>query len=392
MLTEQGFQRKRFDDLIAEAEDKAKEVYGEKVNTSERSFLGILLRIHAWFMAKIWGVAEDVYNSGYVSMATGNNIDRLGPYVGITRILDQPAAGSVIITGTPGHTEDAGFRVATETGIIYETLDSFTVGTDGTVSVKIEAIEPGQAGNVAAGMVSVIVNPNPDVTAVTNPDRITGGREKETDAEFRSRYELSVAGGGSASVDAIRGALLRLEKVRAAAVIENNTMETDAAGRPPKSFQAYVLGGDDQEVAETIFSKQSGGIESYGDISIEVLDLGGYPHTVKFSHAEEVPIHVNVVVTKNDRYPTGGDDQIKNAIIRYIGGEDAAGSYYNGLSMGGAVVFTRLISAVYSVDGVEDVVVTVGKSSDNMLSQNVDIAPYQVAQTTADYIEVTNHV
>lgn len=392
MLTEQGFQRKRFDDLIAEAEDKAKEVYGEKVNTTERSFLGILLRIHAWFMAKIWGVAEDVYNSGYVSMATGNNLDRLGPYVGITRILDQYAAGSVTITGTPGHTEDAGFRVATETGIIYETLDSFTVGIDGTVSVKIEAIEPGQAGNVAAGMVNVIVNPNPDVTAVTNPDRITGGREKETDAEFRSRYELSVAGGGSASVDAIRGALLRLEKVRAAAVIENNTMETDAAGRPPKSFQAYVLGGDDQEVAETIFSKQSGGIESYGDISVEVLDLGGYPHTVKFSHAEEVPIHVNVVVTKNDRYPSGGDDLIKNAIIRYIGGEDAAGSYYNGLSMGGGVVFTRLISAVYSVDGVEDVVVTVGKSSDNMLSQNVDIAPYQVAQTTADYIEVTSHV
>lgn len=392
MLTEQGFQRKRFDDLIAEAEDKAKEVYGEKVNTSERSFLGILLRIHAWFMAKIWGVAEDVYNSGYVSMATGNNLDRLGPYVGITRILDQYAAGSVTITGTPWHTEDAGFRVATETGIIYETLDSFTVGTDGTVSVRIEAIEPGQAGNVAAGMVNVIVNPNPDVTAVTNPDRITGGREKETDAEFRSRYELSVAGGGSASVDAIRGALLRLEKVRAAAVIENNTMETDAAGRPPKSFQAYVLGGDDQEVAETIFSKQSGGIESYGDISKEVLDLGGYPHTVKFSHAEEVPIHVSVVVTKNDRYPSDGDDQIKNAIIRYIGGEDAAGSYYNGLSMGGAVVFTRLISAVYSVDGVEDVAVTVGKSSDNMLAQNVDIAPYQVAQTTADYIEVTSHV
>ncbi|OXL83189.1 hypothetical protein BCV73_08930 [Paenibacillus sp. SSG-1] len=392
MLTEQGFQRKRFDDLIAEAEDKAKEVYGEKVNTSERSFLGILLRIHAWFMAKIWGVAEDVYNSGYVSMATGNNLDRLGPYVGITRILDQYASGSVTITGTPGHTEDAGFRVSTETEIIYETLDSFTVGTDGTVSVKIEAIEPGQAGNVAAGMVTVIVNPNPDVTGVTNPDRITGGREKETDAEFRSRYELSVAGGGSASVDAIRGALLRLEKVRAAAVIENNTMETDAEGRPPKSFQAYVLGGDDQEVAETIFSKQSGGIESYGDISVEVLDLGGYPHTVKFSHAEEVPIHVNVVVTKNDRYPSDGDEQIKNAIIRYIGGEDAAGSYYNGLSMGGAVVFTRLISAVYSVDGVEDVAVTVGKSTDNMLSQNVDIAPYQVAQTTADYIEVTSHV
>ncbi|MGN7359450.1 baseplate J/gp47 family protein [Paenibacillus sp. SAF-054] len=392
MLTEKGFQRKRFEDLFAEAEDKAKEVFGEKVNTSERSFLGILLRLFAWFMAKLWGLAEDVYNSGYIPTATGNNLDRLGPNVGITRVLDQYAAGYVILTGTPAHTETAGFRVGTETGIIYEALEDFTFGPDGKASVKVEALEPGQSGNIAAGMITVIVNPNPDVTAVTNPERITGGREKETDPEFRSRYELSVAGGGSASVDAIRGALLRLDKVRAAAVIENNTMQPDTDGRPPKSIQVYVLGGDDQEVAETIFTKQSGGIETYGDISKEVLDLGGYPHIIKFSHAEEVPIFANIEVIKNDRYPANGDELIRNAIIRYIGGEDAAGSYYNGLSMGGSVVYTRLISAVYSVDGVEDVALTVGSSVETMLGQNVQIAPYQVAQTTAGHIEVLSHV
>lgn len=392
MLTEKGFQRRRFDDLFSEAEDKAREVYGEQINTSERSFLGIMLRIFAWFLAKIWAVAEDVYNSAYIPTATGNNLDRLGPYVGITRVLDQYASGVVKISGTPGHSEAAGFRVGTESGIQYETLEDFTIGPDGMVLVKVEAIEPGQSGNVAAGLVNVVVNPNPDVTAVTNPERITGGREKETDPEFRSRFELSVAGGGSASLDAIRGALLRLEKVRAAAVIDNKTMEVDAAGRPPKSIQVYVLGGDDQEVAETIFAKQSGGIETYGDISKEVLDLGGYPHTIKFSRAEEVPIYVRVEVNKNDRYPADGDDLIRNAIIRYIGGEDAAGSYYNGLSMGAPVVFTRLISAVYSVDGVEDVALTVGSSSQNMQSQNVEIAPYQVAQTTAGHIEVSSHV
>nr|WP_280521524.1 baseplate J/gp47 family protein [Paenibacillus mangrovi] len=391
-MTEKGFQRKRFDDLFAEAEDKAKEVFGEKVNTSERSFFGILLRIFVWFMAKLWAVAEDVYNSAYIPTAAGNNLDRLGPNVGITRILDQYAAGVVKIIGTPGHTEAAGFRVATKSGVQYETFEDFTIEADGMVLVKIEAIEPGQSGNVAAGLINIIVNPNPDVTAVSNPDRITGGREKETDPEFRSRFELSVAGGGSASLDAIRGALLRLDKVRAAAVIENNTMVVDVAGRPPKSIQVYVLGGDDQEVAETIFAKQSGGIETYGDVSKEVLDLGGYPHTIKFSHAEEVPIYVHVEVTKNDRYPVDGDDLIRNAIIRYIGGEDAAGSYYNGLSMGAPVVFTRLISAVYLVDGVEDVAFTVGSSAQDMQSQNVEIAPYQVAQTTADHIEVSSHV
>ncbi|MNT95140.1 hypothetical protein D3C72_2369680 [compost metagenome] len=75
-----------------------------------------------------------------------------------------------------------------------------------------------------------------------------------------------------------------------------------------------------------------------------------------------------------------------------MGGEDAAGSYYNGLSMGASVVFTRLISAVYSVDGVEDVTLTVGKNSGSLNSANVQIQPFQVAQTKATDIEVTSHV
>ncbi|MNV89201.1 hypothetical protein D3C71_1834750 [compost metagenome] len=59
--------------------------------------------------------------------------------------------------------------------------------------------------------------------------------------------------------------------------------------------------------------------------------------------------------------------------------------------MGAVVVFTRLISAVYSVDGVEDVELTVGTGS-SMGSQNVAIAQYQVAQTKAADIAVSSHV
>jgi len=390
VLDRTGFKRRRFQDLYDEIEDKAKEAFGENINTSERSPLGIILRLFAWFLAMIWGVAEDVYNSAYKNTAGGNNLDRLGPYSGVTRILEQWATGSVIISGTPGRTEEAGFQVATKTGVYFETIDPFTIGTNGTATVKIEALAPGSQGNVAAGSITIIVNPNPDITAVTNPERTQGGREKETDAEFRDRMDQAVAGGGAASLDALRGALLRLENVRAAAVIENNTIQTDSAGRPPKSYQAYVLGGDDQTIAKTIFDKGAAGIESYGDISVEVTDLGGYPHIVKFSRAEEVALKIQVDVTKNDSYPADGDDLIRSALVRYVGGEDG-GSYYNGLNMGAPVVYTRLISAVYSVTGVEDVVIRVGTGG-TMGTENVHIEPFQVAQVKAEDIEVTSHV
>lgn len=391
MLDSTGFKRLRYADLLAQMEDKAKEAFGDTVNTSVRSPLGIILRIFAFFLATIWTTAEDVYNSGYIPTATGNNLDRLGPQVGITRTLAQWAKGELMITGTAGYIVPAGFRAATSSGVAFETLaDVNLIGGSGTVA--IEALESGAGGNWDTGMITVVVNPVPDVTSVTNTAPTTGGREKETDAEFRNRFDQSVAGGGAASVDALRGALLRLPAVRAATVIENTTMTMDSAGRPPKSFEAYVLGGEEQEIAEIIFATKSGGVEAHGSISKQVEDLGGLAHTVKFSRAAEVGISVSVRVTKNDQYPADGDEQVRAAIIRYIGGTDSAGSYYNGLSMGGPVVFTRLISAVYSVEGVEDVELSVGKTSGSLGGGNVVIQPYEVAQTTAATIEVSSHV
>ncbi|AIQ61864.1 hypothetical protein PSTEL_00700 [Paenibacillus stellifer] len=391
MLDSTGFKRMRYDDLFAEMEDKAKQDYGDDTNTSKESPLGIILRDFAWFLSIIWSTAEDVYNSGYIGTATGNNLDRLGPQVGISRVLAQWATGAVTLTGTAGYTVSAGFRVATESGLTYQTVaDVVLAGGSGTVA--IEALESGAGSNVAAGAITVIVNPNPDVTAVTNAAPVTGGREKETDAEFRSRFELSTAGGGAASVDALRSALLRLTGVRAATVIENTSLTTDSTGRPGKSFEAYVLGGDDQTIADTIFATKSAGVEAHGDITITVDDLAGEPHTVKFSRAAEVAIRITVDVTKGDEYPADGDAQVQSALIRYVGGSDAAGAYYNGLNMGADVIYTKLISAVYSVAGVEDVTLTVGKVAGILGSANVDIEPYEVAQAVAANVGVTSHV
>lgn len=109
-----------------------------------------------------------------------------------------------------------------------------------------------------------------------------------------------------------------------------------------------------------------------------------------FSRADEVQIQVQVDVTRNSSYPANGDELIRNEIIRYIGGE-YGGAYYNGLTMGADVIYTRLISAVYSVEGVEDVQVLAGAGG-NLEAANVEIARYQVAQTSEDLVEVSSHV
>ncbi|KAF6585006.1 baseplate J/gp47 family protein [Paenibacillus sp. EKM211P] len=391
MLDEKGFKRKRFDDLIDEMEDKSKEAYGDRINTSALSPLGIFLRIVAWFLAILYALAEKVYYSGYVNTAEGVSLDRLGPHVGVSRILAQYAVGNVTLTGTPGYTVAAGFLVSTDTDIQYETTSDATFPASGSMTVPVEAMEAGLSGNTPEGTVTIIVNPVPEVTAVNNPAAILGGRDKETDPEFRDKFSLSVAGGGSATGDAIRGAVLRVTGVRAAAVIINNKITPDAAGRPAKSYQVYALGGSDTDIANAILSVGAAGIESYGDISMQVKDLSGNLQPIKFSRAVVVPVHIKIQVYKSTSYPSDGDDQVKSKLVRFIGGADLDGTVYAGLSMGEDVVMMRLAAAAYSIVGVEDVVIELSTNGTSYGPHNLVVDVQQVAQTAANWIEVTHH-
>lgn len=49
LLNETGFQRQTYSELLDGMEDKAKELFGEDINTSSKTPLGIILRIFAWF-------------------------------------------------------------------------------------------------------------------------------------------------------------------------------------------------------------------------------------------------------------------------------------------------------------------------------------------------------
>jgi len=386
-LDSTGFKRKRFAELVLEMEEKAKEAFGAQINTSERSPIGIILRLYAWFLSLSWQNAEDVYNSGYINTATRASLSRLGPYVGIQRIQAMRATGSVTFTGTSGYTVPAGFRIATSSGVLFEIADDVTLAS-GTGDAPIRAVTAGRSGNVAAGQITIIVNPTPSVTAVTNAAETGGGREVETDTEFRDRFRLSVAGGGAATLDSIRGALLRVSGVRAATVIENYTSTADGDGRPPKSFEAYVLGGEPSDIGQTILAVKAAGIQPWGSESVIVQDDGGFGHEMKFSYADEVTAHIRMTVSTDVRFPADGAAQLTSAVIRYVGGEDADGSVYVGLNMGEGVVISRLISAAYSVEGIVDVAIELSTDGTTWGTSNLSIAANEVAQTAHGVITV----
>lgn len=186
-MDEQGFKRQRYAEILDDVVDKAKEVYGQELDTSEKSPMGMILRLFSWHLGKADERLEDVYNSASINASTGANLYRLGGNDGLSVYSEEYASGYITVTGTPGYELLSGFLVATASGIRFETTEAVKLSSAGTGTVEIMAVEMGAAGNVPAGAITVVVNPNPDVVSVTNAQQTQDGRDRETDAAFRER-------------------------------------------------------------------------------------------------------------------------------------------------------------------------------------------------------------
>lgn len=386
-LSDKGFKRKRYRDIIDGMEGRAREFFGENINLSERSPLGLLLRVIAWSISMLWQATEAVYNAAFVDTAEGNNLDKVALYIGITRMAAIRATGKVKFTGDDGTAIEEGFLIETEDGVQFVTTEEVEIEA-GEATADIIADEPGVDGNVPADTITEIVNPVEGLDSVTNEEETEGGRNKETDAELRERYLDSVAKGGASTIDSIRASLLDIDDVRAALVIENNTMDT-VEGRPPKSFESYVLGGDPGDVANTILQTKAAGIQAYGTESEIVEDEAGQQHTIGFTYANEVNIEINVTKTTNEEYPEDGDERLVTEIVKYIGGVDEDGSVYAGLSMGQAVIYTQIIKACYRVPGLDDVDITINKVGEAAGTDNISIELAEVAETDYEKVSVS---
>lgn len=383
-LGPKGFKRKQYTDIITDMESRARQLFGEDVNLSERSPLGLFLRTIAWFTGVIWQLAEKVYNSGYIDTAEGNQLDNVVKYAIISRRAAESATGEITITGAESTVIPSGFLVATRDGVVFETTEQVQIGETGQTTTIIKAQTPGVEGNTPAGTITEIVTPIAGVDSVVNNKATAGGRAVETDEELRKRYYQSQ------SKVSVRAALLRLPGVRSANVIQNTSLETDADGRPGKSIECYVLGGQPGEIAQAILDNKAGGIEAHGQVTVVATDEAGNEYEIGYTPAQEVDVWVNITVSKDARYPIDGDKQVQTQVIRYIGGVDADDVLNLGLSMGDSVILSKLVAEIYRIPGINDVIVELSTNGDTFTSANIELQKFEVAVTSPDKVVVNS--
>lgn len=288
---------------------------------------------------------------GHCDFVTGNVSDGL-------RVYDT-SGGLVGITGTMP--DD--FKIyAAEEG-------SFTCTEEGEQTCEI-------------GELDTIQNPVDGWDKVYNFATGIPGTNTESDNQFRVRREASAKSIKSTGTDpSIAAHLLNeVEGVTSASVRSNRKMTEDAEGRPPKSFETFVAGGRDEDVAMVIFKNQPSGIESYGNTSVTITDENLDEQIIKFSRPVEKYLWIKVTYTLYNEEVFPGKESLKSSILDW-----AAEEY----KIGRDVIAERIYSALYPpyIEGVGKATVQIAVTSTPTGTPSYNTNPVSIGWS--EYASVT---
>jgi hypothetical protein len=255
------------------------------------------------------------------------------------------------ITGVTAH--DAGGKVRIETD---------TQGTGSSIQIT------GGTANTAIGFsTSTVAGMNPADTVL--------GTNVESDSDFRLRRTELLGATGTATVEAIRAAVLGVENVQSAFVFENVSLVTDGDGIPGKAFEVVLFDDNiavDADIAETIFLSKAAGILAHGtEGPFIVQDSQGFTHSIDFTRSTENDIIVAITVSVDANY--AGDDALKSAIVTK--GDQQ--------SIGQDVVYEEIKSSAFDVNGVRDITAfTLDGGTSNIIIGKREIATFDTADVT----------
>ena len=205
------------------------------------------------------------------------------------------------------------------------TISGYTVSVDSTnVLLKIEDQTAARSGvlvlsdNLTTASVTVIADfatndygryifPNGTiteiVTVITGFDSVenlilpTYGRLQETDVELRHSYLAKSAIRSTRMIDSICSQLIdNVANVESATGYENDTDDTDSEGRPPHSVEIVVDGGDENEIATVILDKKAAGIQTFGDVTVNVATEYGDTVPISFNRPEYVYVWMKITL------------------------------------------------------------------------------------------------
>jgi len=203
----------------------------------------------------------------------------------------------------------------------------------GSVTVPVQALTAGSAGNAAPGAVSQIVSAIPGIDTVTNASAFEGGADAELDADYRTRFWAYLASLSKATKAAILYAITSVQPGAIGVLTENYAY---SGAYQPGYFYAVVDDGSGSPPSSFLNAEGS---------AIEAVR----PFTVTYGvfGPSGLTANISLIITAAAGYdPTALVATVQAAILAYIAS----------LGLGATLPYTRLAQVAYDASpGVSNV-------------------------------------
>ena len=232
------------------------------------------------------------------------------------------------------------------------------------------------------------VNPQPNklVAKITSEieGKFTGGSDRESDSELKSRYFSSLSRGGSARPASIEAELYQTDSVKHVNILENNkAIDLRPNGLPPNSIEVVVWGGSNNEILKALLRSRPAGVNTYGNIIGTIKGEFGQTHQFQFSRASEIDVYVDIDVVTDRTFPAKGGEKIKNICAQHIGGEDLNGVFHSGaIGVGETVYQSGLETKLHGeISGVKSIEAKLGREQDNIVDDDLSLEDRETSIT-----------
>jgi hypothetical protein len=139
------------------------------------------------------------------------------------------------------------------------------------------------------------------VVSVNNPNSSTiKGSAEEIDVQLRIRRNKSLSIGGRGYMQTLYLGLSNISNVSFWKIYENITNITDDDGIDTHGIWVIIEGGNDDEIADVIYSYRPLDIPMKGSVSYDITQINGSKFQIKFDRTDTQPLYISLTLTSSE--------------------------------------------------------------------------------------------
>ncbi|RFD18690.1 hypothetical protein DY926_15030 [Komagataeibacter melaceti] len=324
--------------MVAAAQGACPSLLDLNVGSPGRAMLEAVAGLALWFQF----IALQILSRTRLATSIGTDVDSFVQDFGLTRLAGTAATGTVTFTSFTPASQSAtiavGSTVKTASNLIYDVVEDSTnpawSAADGayirpagtaSITVPVQCESAGSAGNVAAGAICLLGTAIAGIDTVTNTAALTNGSDGETDAALRTRFVAYINSRSKATIGAIENAVADVSADLAYQVVEN--VDTSGAFLPG-NVVVYVDDGSG-DVSDATINAVYVAVDAVRPAAVSIMVVR--PHVVRPAVAMTVSVDA-----------TGDLAAVQGTISTNIV------TYLNGLAIGAAASYSRLIQIAYA--------------------------------------------